>query len=160
MGVSTVAALTAYLGTAGNNSPATPHEVVFTDLSLNLGTIAGVDDATLEQKYVSIDFSRLASTSNDTIVTAAFIGCTKLTAITLPQSIATIGAGAFNGCTGLTTLNCYAANPPSFASTSFSNVPNTLIIKVPASAVADYQVDINWAGLVADPSTQIVAITP
>ena len=39
-----------------------------------------------------------------TIGDEAFVGCTGLTSITLPNSVTTIGGRAFDGCTGLTSI--------------------------------------------------------
>ena len=39
-----------------------------------------------------------------TIRTNAFVDCTKLTSITIPESVTSIGSGAFEGCTGLTSI--------------------------------------------------------
>ena len=44
------------------------------------------------------------------IGTSAFEGCTGLTSITIPESIAIMGGHAFAGCTNLTTINYNAQN--------------------------------------------------
>ncbi|MDR0562493.1 MAG: leucine-rich repeat domain-containing protein [Spirochaetaceae bacterium] len=156
MGVSTVAALTAYLmnpNTTGGTSAATSLEVVFTDHSLNLGTIADtVDDAThLNGKFVSIDFSRLTSTS---IAANLFDSCTKLTAITLPSTIASIGNRAFSDCSSLSTVICLAEAPPTLGTGVFASTPTGMRIEVPSDYLSDYQTA--WSAY----SAQIVAITP
>ena len=43
-------------------------------------------------------------TSNDVIGSSAFLGCSELTSLTLPDGIKWIGSSAFNGCSGLTSL--------------------------------------------------------
>jgi len=40
----------------------------------------------------------------------AFNGCTGLTSITIPDSVASIGGAAFSGCTSLTAINVSAGN--------------------------------------------------
>jgi len=40
----------------------------------------------------------------ETIGQDAFSGCTRLTAITIPNNVSTIGQGAFSNCTGLTSV--------------------------------------------------------
>ena len=35
----------------------------------------------------------------------AFLDCSELTAITIPESVTSIGSGAFSGCSSLTTIN-------------------------------------------------------
>ena len=43
-------------------------------------------------------------TSNDVIGSSAFLGCSELTSLTLPDGITSIGSSAFLGCSGLTSL--------------------------------------------------------
>lgn len=57
----------------------------------------------------------------------AFMGCTSLTELSLPQSIVTIGHGAFYGCTSLTTIdfnkNAYIAPYAFVGCSSLVNLP-------------------------------------
>ena len=46
----------------------------------------------------------------------AFLRCTGLTSVTIPNSVISIGMSAFSGCTGLTTVNFYAKNCSSMGS--------------------------------------------
>ena len=47
----------------------------------------------------------LANSKNHSIERFMFLDCTKLTSITLPNSIVSIGQSAFEGCTGLAIIN-------------------------------------------------------
>lgn len=70
-------------------------------------TVATINDAFR-------NYSRLTSVTIPNSVTAigyyAFGGCSGLTSITIPNSVTSIGGRAFNGCSGLTSVNFNAAN--------------------------------------------------
>lgn len=68
-----------------------------------------------------------------------FQDCERLTEIELPETITTIGTGAFQNCTGLTKFTIRAIEPPEIDESVFTNVPRTLPIHVPASAVSAYR---------------------
>ena len=59
-------------------------------------------------------------TSNDVIGTCAFEGCSRLTSLTLPAGITSIGDGAFYRCSGLTSIYVYAEKVPKIDSSTFS----------------------------------------
>ena len=62
------------------------------------------------------------------IADSAFSGCTKLTQITVPESVTSIGANAFSGCTALTTVNI-GFKVSSIGKSAFSNC-SKLTVKV------------------------------
>ena len=51
-------------------------------------------------------------TSNDVIGFCAFKGCSRLTSLTLPAGITSIGEFAFSNCSGLTSIYVYAEKVP------------------------------------------------
>ena len=61
------------------------------------------------------DTSRLTSISIPNSVTSigkwAFLGCSALTSITIPNGVTSIGDGAFSRCSGLTTIKVDKSNP-------------------------------------------------
>ena len=69
---------------------------------------------------------------------------TKLESIYLPATIENIGTQAFYGCKQLTSMIIYAMSPPSLGSNVFTNVPEGLVVYVPASAISLYQDAAGW----------------
>ena len=74
----------------------------------------------------------------------AFQECTKLSSVTIGNSIASIGEWTFYGCSRLRAMTVLAETAPSIGSTAFGNVPTTIPIYVPCSAVEDYQAANGW----------------
>lgn len=78
-------------------------------------SILGGDSVKVSQSYMTTD-----ATMGDIVIpatvsygeqtyrvveTGSFFACQKITSVTLPNSIITIGEGSFNGCTNMTTIN-------------------------------------------------------
>ena len=82
-----------------------------------------------------------------TIGDSAFQDCSSLTSITIPASVTSIGQ-AFQNCTKLEVITCLAATPPTLGS-SFSNIYDYMVIKVPAASVQAYKTA-QWWKLEAD----------
>ncbi|MCR4847800.1 MAG: leucine-rich repeat domain-containing protein, partial [Bacteroidales bacterium] len=74
----------------------------------------------------------------------AFMSCTNLISISLPQSIASLGTGAFFNCTGLSVMTVYAETPPTTVSNTFGNVSSSLVINVPCGTSDAYQAATVW----------------
>lgn len=75
-----------------------------------------------------------------------FEECSSLKAISLPNSIDSIGANSFTGCNSqLEVLRCYAVNPPKVEALSFNgiNLANCTL-EVPQSALSAYKASENW----------------
>ena len=88
--------------------------------------------------------STIIPNSVTTIGDYAFYGCSSLTSITIPNSVTSIGWAAFAGCSSLTSITCLAQTPPTCSSNSFSNVPRTIPLYVPAESVEAYKAADTW----------------
>ena len=69
-------------------------------------------------------------------------GMSKLTSITIPNSVTTIGNFAFGLCKGLTSVNCLAEVPPFLSGTAFSYT--SIPVYVPCGKVATYKATSGW----------------
>lgn len=76
---------------------------------------------------------------------SAFSGCTGLTSATIGNSVTTIGNNAFNGCRGLSSITSLNTTPPTIQSNTFTNVPATCPIYVPAESVETYKAADIWS---------------
>ena len=74
----------------------------------------------------------------------AFEECTKLSSVTIGNSIASIGEWAFYKCSRLCAMTVLAETAPSIGRAAFENVPTTIPIYVPCSAVENYQAANGW----------------
>jgi len=90
---------TTWLADQQPNSSSNPYKV-----KLNVSDLGGVGTALSANntKYVSLDLS--GSTGVTEIASNAFLSCTGLTGISIPENVASIGAGAFTGCNNLTDI--------------------------------------------------------
>ena len=78
-------------------------------------------------------------TSNDVIGFCAFKGCSRLTSLTLPAGITSIGDEAFQGCSGLTSIYVYAEKVPKIDSNAFKGVDaKKCTVYVPMGTRDDY----------------------
>ncbi|MBQ4549236.1 MAG: leucine-rich repeat domain-containing protein [Bacteroidales bacterium] len=73
----------------------------------------------------------------------AFKECQQLDTIVLPESINKIGDNAFSGCKSLSLLVCNPTTPPT-ANKIFYNVPEDMIIRVPAESLELYKASEPW----------------
>ena len=74
-----------------------------------------------------------------------FSGCRSLTSVTIPSGVTSIGNYAFSNCSLLTSITVEATTPPTLSSSSFSNVPATASIYVPAESVEAYKAAQYWS---------------
>lgn len=74
----------------------------------------------------------------------AFYDCNKLTVMTIPSSVATIGEYALNFCTGLTELFVHAKTPPTVGTNAFINVNLAIPVYVPAASLDTYKAAAAW----------------
>lgn len=76
---------------------------------------------------------------------SAFSYCRRLTLVAISESVTSIGADAFGNCSALTNFYCYAENVPTTDSSAFSNTPTaSSILHVPASSVYYYTATSPW----------------
>jgi hypothetical protein len=75
----------------------------------------------------------------------AFYGCESLTTIDIPSSIVEIGNNAFKNCSNLASITCRATTPPTIQTTTFSGVPASCSIYVPAESVETYKTANYWS---------------
>lgn len=119
-------------------------------------TIAVMSSGVVEAEYVIPE--TVTHDGVDYTVTAieneAFKDNTALTAVTIPETVVTIGDGAFAGCTGLTAIYAYAAEPANLAtartraeaaSSVFEGVDKeTCMLYVPKGCVEKYRAAEGW----------------
>jgi hypothetical protein len=70
-------------------------------------------------------------------------GMTKLTSITIPESVTSIGSSAFDGCTSLPSITCKAKNPPTLG--LYNTLSSVTAVYVPAESVDLYRAADEWS---------------
>jgi len=113
--------------------------------SIIVAGVMNVNDFGIANSYsncVLLDISRV--TGINTIPSYAF-DYTNLETVYLPASIEKIGTRAFAECSKLSALTIYAMTPPTLESSVFANVPEGLVVYVPAAAIGQYQDTEQWS---------------
>ena len=77
------------------------------------------------------------------ITSFAFVGCSDLTSISIPNSVTSIGSYVFEG-SGLTSITCEATTPPTCDNNCFYNVNKYIPVYVPANSIAQYRAANGW----------------
>ena len=121
----------------------------------------------------TVTFADADQSQLTTIQSNAFANCVKLSSITLPEGVQTIGAYAFvccydlasatipstvttmsndvfRDCTSLATVYCNASTPPTRNYAMFDNNASGRIIYVPIGSVGAYQTAANWSNYAND----------
>ena len=121
----------------------------------------------------TVTFADADQSQLTTIQSNAFANCVKLSSITLPEGVQTIGAYAFvccydlasatipstvttmsndvfRDCTSLATVYCNASTPPTGNYSMFDNNASGRIIYVPIGSVGAYQTAANWSNYAND----------
>jgi hypothetical protein len=78
------------------------------------------------------------------IGSSAFSGCGSLASIIIPSSVTSIGGSAFSGCSALTEITSKSETPPDVTLTTFTSVPSSATLYVPATAVEAYSNASYW----------------
>ena len=68
------------------------------------GYIFGATSYDYNDDYVPVSLKEVIITDGDSVGSSAFIHCSGLTNVTIPDSVTSIGSSAFNGCSGLTSI--------------------------------------------------------
>ena len=72
-------------------------------------------------------------------------GMSKLTSITIPNSVTSIGEHAFYMCSGLASITCKATTPPTLG---LGNLSNFTVVYVPVESVEAYKSATSWSDYV------------
>ena len=96
--------------------------------------------------YLCYGMDKLTSVTTpnklNTIGTSAFEGCARLGKINLGTGLEEIAANAFAGCTRLYDIYVYAAYPPFADESSFANY--NVYVYIPCEYQRDYTLDVVW----------------
>jgi hypothetical protein len=106
------------------------------------------------------DASLNLGNSVTTIGAEAFYGCESFTgSLTIPNSMTSIGEKAFYNCSGFTTMTVNPETPPTLGSNVFYYVPKSIPVKVPCSALSDYQTAEGWSDFTNYQCNHMVTVT-
>lgn len=115
-----------------------------------IGTVNGLDVAVIGKRIfefdriIALDMHEVKGMTK--ISTKDFEECQSLKALSLPNSIDSIGAESFRGCgNNLEVLRCYALTPPACVEKSFSSIDlDKCMLEVPKDAVEKYKASEEW----------------
>ncbi len=149
----------AFYGCRGLTSVTIPNSVISINLSAFNGC-TGLTSVTIGNSVTSIggsafkDCTGLTSItipdSVTTIGTGVFQGCISLTSVTIGNSVGEIGGTAFYNCSNLMSIISLNTTPPTIrSSNTFSNVPVSCSIYVPAESVDLYKSAQYWSSRAA-----------
>ncbi len=110
-------------------------------------TVAGVmndNDFGITNNYSNCTLLDLSRVTGITVVPSYAFDYTNLETVYLPVTIEKIGYRAFYECKQLSSLVIYAMMPPELENQVFTNVPEGLVVYVPASSISQYQDAVGW----------------
>lgn len=110
-------------------------------------TVAGVmndNDFGIANNYSNCTLLDLSRVTGITQVPSYAFDYTNLESVYLPATIEKICYRAFYECKQLSALTIYAMTPPALENQVFTNVPEGLVVYVPAAAIAQYQDTDGW----------------
>lgn len=92
-------------------------------------------------KCYVLDFSRVTGVTE---VPSYAFDYSNLETVYLPATIEKMGARAFAECSNLKAIVLYAMTPPTLEDNVFQNIPEGLIVYIPAAAIPQYQKEEGW----------------
>lgn len=110
-------------------------------------TVAGRmndNDFGIANDYTNCTLLDLSRVTGITQVPSYAFDYTNLESVYLPATIEKIGYRAFYECKQLSSLIVYAIMPPALENQVFTNVPEGLVVYVPASSITQYQDAVGW----------------
>ena len=110
-------------------------------------TVAGTmndNDFGIANNYTNCTLLDLSRVTGVTEVPSYAFDNTNLETVYLPATIEKIGYRAFYNCKQLSSLIVYAMTPPTLDRQVFTNVPEGLVVYVPAAAISQYQDADGW----------------
>lgn len=110
-------------------------------------TVAGKmndNDFGIANNYTNCTLLDLSRVTGITQIPSYAFDYTNIESVYLPATIEAIGYGAFYDCRQLQALTIYAMTPPALERDVFKNVPDGLVVYVPAAAIAQYQDADDW----------------
>ena len=89
----------------------------------------------------------------------AFNGCSNIATISFGANLTQLGANALAGCTSIQEINCSAVTPPSANANTFTNVPTSATLNIPAGSLNAYQSAQGWSQFTNIVETNLVNTT-
>lgn len=102
------------------------------------------NDFGVANDYTNCTLLDLSRVTGVTEVPSYAFDYTNLETVYLPSTIEKIGYRAFAECKSLSALTCYAMTPPTLERDVFANIPEGLVVYVPAAAISQYQDNDTW----------------
>ena len=127
-------------------NPANKEVAPFYDIRSQIKSFTFGENVEHIPAYLCYGMDKLTSVTTPnslkTIGTSAFEGCIRLSKISLGTGLEEIAANAFAGCTRLYDIYVYAAYPPFAEESSFANY--NVYVYIPCEYQRDYTLDMVW----------------
>ena len=127
-------------------NPANKEAAPFYDIRSQIKSFTFTEAVEYIPAYLCYGMDKLTSVTTPnslkTIGTSAFEGCARLGKISLGTGLEEIAANAFAGCTRLYDIYTYATYPPFAEESSFANY--NVYVYIPCEYQRDYTLDIVW----------------
>lgn len=116
-----------------------------TELVLSNPALAAVPTSAFQ--YTRISSADLSQSGITAIGDYAFRNNQSLTSVTLPETLARIGAQVFASCPNLSTVTVESQTPPALGSSAIQTTSKLEAIYVPATSLSTYKSASGWSGL-------------